>query len=58
MDRVARNLELMDWLLYIKEESEFKKGKAFKLITDNTVAACAFSGCLLEKVDYGSMVNS
>jgi hypothetical protein len=47
MDRVARNLELMDWLLYIKEESEFKKGKAFKLITDNTVAASTFIGCLL-----------
>ena len=58
MDRVVRNLELMDWLLYIKEESEFKKGKVFKLITNNTVAACTFIGCLLEKVDYVSMVNS
>jgi hypothetical protein len=46
MDRV-RNLELMDWLLYIKEESEFKK-EGFKLITNNTVAACTFIGCLLE----------
>jgi hypothetical protein len=57
VDRVVRNLELMDWLLYIKEESEFKR-EGFKLITNNTVAACTFIGCLLEKVDYVSMVNS
>jgi hypothetical protein len=47
MDRVVRNLELMDWLLYIKRRVNLKEG--FKLITDNTVAACTFIGCLLEK---------
>jgi hypothetical protein len=54
VDRVVRNLELMDWLLYIKE-SEFKR-EGFKLITNNTVAVTLL--CLLEKVDYVSMVNS
>jgi hypothetical protein len=48
VDRVVRNLELMDWLLYIKEESEFKR-EGFKLITNNTVAACTLLGVSLRK---------
>jgi hypothetical protein len=54
VDRVVRNLELMDWLLYIKEVNLKKEG--FKLITNNTVAA-TFMGVSL-RVDYVSMVNS
>ncbi len=52
MDIAARKLELIDWLLEIKDESTLEKIIALKSVLDNEVVAHTISSYSVDKVEY------
>jgi glucosamine 6-phosphate synthetase-like amidotransferase/phosphosugar isomerase protein len=57
MDIGAKKIELLDWLLHLKDESKLKKLIAFKSIIDNEVVAHTISSYPIDKQEYIDMVN-
>ncbi len=57
MDIASKKLELLDWLLHLKDENKLKKLIAFKSIIDNEVVAHTISGYPIDKQEYIDMVN-
>ena len=57
MDISAKKLELMDWLLQIKDETKLRKILAFKSILDKEVVAYDVKGYPLTKEEYINMVH-
>lgn len=57
MDIAAKKLELLDWLLHIKDESKLKKIIALKSVLDSEVVAHTISGYPVDKAEYINMVK-
>jgi len=57
MDIASKKLELLEWLLHLKDESKLKKIIAFKSIIDDEVVAHTISGYPIDKQEYIDMVN-
>lgn len=57
MDIAARKMELMDWLLHIKDESKLKKIIDLKSILDKEVVAHTISGYPIDNEEYINMIK-
>ncbi|WP_418264380.1 hypothetical protein [Flavobacterium faecale] len=57
MDIAAKKLELMDWLLKLKDETKIKKILAFKTILDNDTVIHTAKGYPVDKEEYIQMVK-
>lgn len=57
MDIALKKLELMDWLLHIKDESKLQKLIAFKTILDEEVVAHTANGYPVTKEEYINLVQ-
>ena len=57
MDIASKKLELLDWLLHLKDESKIKKILAFKTILDNETIAHTVTGYPVDKEEYIQMVK-
>lgn len=57
MDIASKKLELLDWLLHLKDESKIKKILAFKTILDNETIAHTATGYPVDKEEYIQMVK-
>ena len=57
MDIAAKKLELLDWLLHIKDESKLEKIIALKSVLDSEVVAHTISGYPVDKAEYINMVK-
>ena len=57
MDIALKKLELMDWLLHIKDEGKLQKLIAFKTILDEEVVAHTANGYPVTKEEYINLVR-
>ncbi len=57
MNIAVKKLELMDWLLQIKDETKIKKIIALKSVLEKNAVAHTISGYPVDKQEYINMVK-